>query len=389
MRRGRIFLFLAFILILILVGVLVVWQFVLQPGAQEGPAPTPTPEPVKVVFVAVPVVKGDTLKAESIEARGWPEDQVLPEMFLESEMPEIVGRQVKYDLNAGIPLLRSMLLDPGEQVSDAGSPWAHRIPRGSVAVSIPVSRLSSVSYAPRPGDHVDVIASVLFVDLDTEFQSILPNYTGLVVASGPPDPETGERDPLTVEIGSLLPRNLPDVTGEMGNPASASPGVYGRVAIDPVLGQAVFLVPSEQQRARLVSQMLLQDVVVLQMGDFQTIAEEEAKKQQEEAAAQEGAAQETQPAEEAQPTVKVPDVVTLIVTPQDAVTLNYLMFSGAELTLALRNIFDPDRLVVNPVTLQFLLEQYQIPVPVRLPYDLHPRIDDLQQPVLQNDVVAP
>jgi hypothetical protein len=254
-----------------------------------------------------------------------------------------------------------------------------------------VNRLSSVSYAPRPGDHVDIITSVLFVDLDTDFQSILPNYSGLVIASGPPDPETGERDPLTVSIGSLLPRQLPDsTTGQMTDSGTSVPGVYGRVAIDPVLGQAVLLIPSEQQRARLVSHMLLQDVVVLQMGDFKTIAEEEAQRQQEEAAAaQEGAAATPEGEEAAPPKVEIPDVVTLIVTPQDAVTLNYLMYSGAEMTLALRNIFDPDRLVVNPVTLQFLLEQYQIPVPVRLPYDLHPRVDDLQQPILQNDIETP
>ena len=196
MRRGRIFIFLALILILILVGVVVVWQFFLQPGTQQTTAPSPTPKPVKVVFVTSPVIKGATLKAESVAGRDWPEDQILPEMFLESEIPEIIGRQVKFDLNAGIPLMRNMLLEPGEQVSDEGSPWAHRIPRGSVAVSIPVRRLTSVSYAPRPGDHVDVIVTVLFVDLETDFQSILPNNTGMVISSGPADPETGERDPL-------------------------------------------------------------------------------------------------------------------------------------------------------------------------------------------------
>jgi pilus assembly protein CpaB len=133
----------------------------------------------------------------------------------------------------------------------------------------------------------------------------------------------------------------------------------------------------------MVSQMLLQDVVVLQMGNFPLEKEEELEQQQEEAAAQEGQEEGT---EEAPPPVEKPDVVTLIVTPQDAVTLNYLMFGGAKMTLALRNIYDPDRLVVNPVTLQFLLEQYQIPVPVRLPYGLHPRVDDVIEPVLRNDI---
>ena len=273
MRRGRIFIFLALILILILVGVVIVWQFFLQPQGDQTTASTPTPRPVRVVFVKTPIGKGDTLTVELVEARDWPEDQILPEMYLESEMPEVIGRQVKYDLNGGIPLLRSMLLEPGEQVTDEGSPWAHRIPRGSVAVSIPIRRLTSVSYAPRPGDHVDVIVTVLFVDLDTDFQAILPNNTGMVISSGPADPETGERDPLVVQIGSMMPDG------------SASPmGAYGRVAIDPVLGQAVYLVPSEVQRPRMVSQMLLQDVVVLQMGNFPLEEEEELARQQQQQA---------------------------------------------------------------------------------------------------------
>jgi len=272
----------------------------------------------------------------------------------------------------------------GEQI-DSIEVWVDaNIYKNSVAVSIPVSRLSSVSYAPRPGDHVNVIATVLFVDLDTEFQSILPNYTGLVIASGPPDPETGERDPLTVEVGSLLPRDFDPETGQMESPVSRVPGVYGRVAIDPVLGQAVYLVPSEQQRARLVSHMLLQDVIVLQMGNFPLEDEEELARQQEEQQAQ-AQAEGAEGQQEQAPQIEKPDVVTLIVTPQDAVTLNYLIFGGAKLTLALRNIYDPDRLVVNPVTLQFLLEQYQIPVPVRLPYGLQPRLDLLEEPVLPND----
>ena len=80
MHRGRVFLFLAFILILILVGVLVVWQSGLLGGGGDGVEPTPTPEPKRVVFIAAPLVKGDTVKDESIEARDWPEDDILDEM---------------------------------------------------------------------------------------------------------------------------------------------------------------------------------------------------------------------------------------------------------------------------------------------------------------------
>jgi pilus assembly protein CpaB len=79
--------------------------------------------------------------------------------------------------------------------------------------------------------------------------------------------------------------------------------------------------------------------------------------------------------------------VTLIVSPQDAISLNYLIYSGAQLTLALRSAGDASRIETEAVTLQFLLDQYNIPVPVKLPYGLEPRIDVLKSPDLPNDAV--
>jgi len=225
-----------------------------------------------------------------------------------------------------------------------------------VAVSIPADRLSLVSYAPRPGDHVNVIASLLFVDVDPDMQSILPNATGVVIASGPPDPATATRNPLTVEIAA---------------------GVYGKVVIDPVLGQAVFLLPSEPQRPRMVSHMLLQDVVVLQVGNFPLPGAD---------LQQAGQAEEPEPTPvpaegEAPPPTPVPDVITLIVRPQDAVALNFILLAqphaAAQLSLVLRGADDSSRENTLPVTLGFLLEQYQIPVPAKLPYSLNPRIDSI------------
>jgi pilus assembly protein CpaB len=45
---------------------------------------------------------------------------------------------------------------------------------GLVAVALPVDELSSVSYGIQPGDHIDVMMSFYFVDLDQETQAIEP-----------------------------------------------------------------------------------------------------------------------------------------------------------------------------------------------------------------------
>jgi pilus assembly protein CpaB len=78
-----------------------------------------------------------------------------------------------------------------------------------------------------------------------------------------------------------------------------------------------------------------------------------------------------------------------MVSPQDAVTLNYLIFSGAQITLTLRNPNDVDNYPpTEAATLQYLLSQYNIPVPAKLPYSLEPRIDSLVPPYMPNDAVS-
>jgi hypothetical protein len=126
----------------------------------------------------------------------------------------------------------------------------------------------------------------------------------------------------------------------------------------------------------------------LQVGDF---AWEEEKDTQANVVPQDDATQLVEPAPTEGEVVipegpKPPDVITLVVSPQDAVTLNYLIFSGAQLTLALRGTGDDTIELTEAATLQFLLDQYNISVPAKLPYGLEPRINDLVPPVLLNDI---
>jgi len=362
MRRGRIFFLLAFLLIIGLVGVGAVWYLLgLGSGGEEAVQDiTPTAPPIEVVIITQNIPQGYILDEEVLTSVPTQVELVAPGMFTSSNISELIGRQIKYEIQAGTPLMDTMLLKAGEQIPQSGSPWAINIPTGMVAVSIPIDKLSSVSYAPRPGDHVNVISSFLFVDIDTDFQTNTPSQSGVVIASGPADPVTGTRDPLTVEIAS---------------------GLYGKTLIDPVLGQAVFIYPSEAQRPRMVSQMLLQDVIVLQVGEFpQDIASDTDEITPEGEEGQEEQSQEQQ----VSTTAPKPSVITLIVRPQDAVTLNYIMYAqthvAAQLSLVLRSPTDNSQENILPVTLQFLLEQYEIPVPSRLPYSLNPRIDYLVPP---------
>jgi Flp pilus assembly protein CpaB len=384
MRRGRIFFLFAFLLLVVLVILLVVYlRFFRQPAGTEGTEVVvvqPTPALVMVLAVSQDIDLGGALSPDVLTAIPWPRDAANPEDYfvadneaqLESVKKELDGRTVRYPIKARTPLLKSMLRQEGE----FGSEFSVRIPHGQVAISIPINKLSSVSYAPRPGDHVDVIATFLFVDIDTDFQSSTPNHTGLVTAPGPPNPETGEPTTvqLTAGVSNLGKEGLPNPeTNERNPPQVLAPGIYGKVEIDPVLGQAIYLTPSEDQRPRMVSQRLLEDVTVLQIGTFPLQGQQ----------VQQTTEEEQQPTEEGNqaPAVVIPDVITLIMRPQDAIAVNYVLQAQAHasvrLSLALRAANDTARIAVLPVTLQFLLEQYQIPVPAKLPYALQPRTDEL------------
>ena len=372
MRRGRVFIYLALILILGLVAVYIVWdQFLNQPPQDAATAePTPAIEMVSILVVSQKIPRGTIIQEDMVSVQPIQRDLLLPGMM--TDIIDVQGKLAKFDLESGIPLTNGMIVDSAEQLSAIGSIAALSIPRGLVAVSIPINRLSSVSYAPRPGDHVNIIVSIQLVDLDTDFQTILPNNAGVVIAPGV-EGELGTNY-LTVRIDRL----------------GAGPEDIGKLGVVPGLDQPQYSVPSEKQRPRLVSQNLLQDAIVLGVGNF-PLEDEEPEETVPVVDEQTGEGQ--QPVEGEQPVETPapvpPDVITLIVSPQDAITLNYLIFSGAQMTLALRPSEDDTRVQTDAVTLQYLLDTYSIPVPVRLPYGMEPRVDGLSGATSKYEDVQP
>jgi pilus assembly protein CpaB len=302
-------------------------------------------------------------------------------------LDQVIGKKSLFDLEQGAFLTEAMVSDG--QVELAGSEASLYIENGMVAVSVPINRLSSVSYGLRPGDRVNVIVSLLFVDLDTQFQTVLPNFSSAVIAPGPAivvsfseENADGSAEEVSVTTNELLQT----LTAQIVAGGTVSP--IGRLDLDPTLGQPFYIVPSETQRPRSVSQTLIQNAMVLQVGTFELEGEAEAQAAAEaaaeQAAAEAEAAGEPAPAAAA-PVVVPPDVITLVVSYQDAVTLNYLILNGARLSLAMRPAEDSTVSETEAVTLQFLLDQYNIFVPAKQPYGLEPRLDQLLFPVLPND----
>jgi len=393
MRKGRIFFIIALILILGL-GAVAIFYFRGLPSSTPETAgevvEAPVVDMVGVIVVTQQTPRGYLLNETVLGTIDIPRDLLIEAYF--TDMGQVVGRQAKVDLESNMLLTRSMVVDSPDQLSATGSLAALSIPRGMVAISIPINRLTSVSYAPRPGDHVNVIATLLMLDLDTDFQTASPNRNAAVLGAGPGVVIGAETE---TDVSLDANTDLSKITGQTIGAGPSS--VMGRTAIDPLLEQTLYVVPSEDQRPRLVSQTLLQDAIVLGVGDFPLTdeVEEEPTSTQElppldEDPESPGAAEYTSEypveGELVKEEPKLPDLITLVVSPQDAVTLNYLVYAGSQLTLVLRPSGDDTRVQTEATTLDFLLTQYNIPVPVKLPYGMEPRIDDLLPPKLPNDV---
>jgi len=340
MRRGRIFIFLALILIIGLAVVAFVFRQFLLPGNQPAAVPQAAVT-VKVYIAGQNIPQGEPITDEVLSTIDVPQESVVSVMFTADQRAELVGKTARYPIDQGVPITRSMVSDG--TIAAGGPEWASRIPQGMTAIAIPTTRLTSVAFGIQDGAHVDVSACFLFVDIDPSFQTELPNHVGSLVAPG------------TAAEGGV-----PGVTINVGGDS----GVQGRTEVETSFQQGIYVLPSEDhQRPRMVCQMIVQNASVLKLGTFDLP----------QPPVQDPEAQQTVQQ------VEIPDIVSLIVTPQDSVTLSYLVYSGAKITMFLRNVQDDSRVATEAATLQFLLSQYNIPVPAKLPYSMQPRIDSLSE----------
>jgi Flp pilus assembly protein CpaB len=346
MRGGRILIFI--VLIVLVVIILAVVAYTQLPNLM---APQPTQAALtEVYYAAQNIPQGTKITKEMLGTFSIPSDKVADVMFTVGEEGALEGQTARFTLEQGVVITSSMVGEGPVEV--AGPAWAAKIPSGMVAATIPTNRLSLVGYGVQDGAHVNVNACMLFVDVDASFQSQLPNYVSVMKDVFFP----ANAQPLI---------SLEPFTQEL-------PSRQGRTEIDPTFQKPIYVVPSEAQRPRLVCQMILQDVVVLKLGNFSAQVAAPAEPDATPSAAQAQAAS--------------PDIVTLMVNPQDSISLNYFVYTGAMLSMSLRNPNDTSRFAAESATLTSLLTQYNISLPSKLPYAVQPRTDTLVPPSLPNDV---
>jgi Flp pilus assembly protein CpaB len=364
MRRGRIFIYLALIIVVVIVGAVIYLKT--KGGAENQTAALTQTAVVKqfvqVISAAQPIAPGTMITEAMLTSYQMPEANLVQGLFTDSR--DVVNMYAKVSIPQGAPITATELTSTAGNINLPGSTWAAYIPQGLTAISIPVTRLSSAAFSIRDGDYVNVIVSMILLDIDPATQSALPEMiAGIKIDAGA----------LTITPSDLA---------------------NGHFQSDEVTNALTYLYPSESQRPRMVTQMIMQNVQVMHVGSFPLPGEANSEELNPQGGAAAADAATPQPAGQGQPQtttgVVKPDIVTLMVTPQDAVTLTYMIYSNVQINLTLRNPNDQEAGVQpDAAMLEYLLTQYNIPVPAKIPYSLNPRLDTLQQPTLANDKVTP
>jgi hypothetical protein len=345
MRRGALLLVIGIIVLLGIVALVLLQGVGGTQNPQTGtPTPTERPPSVTVLIALQDIQRGQPIPDEVIGERelvGTTERQAVDQGMLisnDNNREYMKGKIARQDIKNDQVILKDFVLDAANYLR--GSEASLFIPQGMVAVAFPVDRLASVAYAIQPGDHIDVLSTFLLVNVDPDLQTVLPNMTSLL------KPDGSLSEPFVVGVPGELP---PDNT-----PINMGPG-----PTDPY------------QRPRAVTQLTLENVLVLRFGEWP----------------QEGGAtpvptvvvtgtRTAQNPNVVPPTntpVPKPDIVTLALPRQDALVLLYLLHTGTTIEFALRPAGDVETgFNLQPVTLAYTFQRFQIEEPPKLPYATEP-----------------
>jgi len=154
---------------------------------------------------------------------------------------------------------------------------------------------------------------------------------------------------------------------------------YGILGAMPVM-----IVPSEWPRPRLTTQMTIQNALVVYVGDFPENGRIFGGSEPTpvplptdvEPVEEEPAGTGTPRATAAPPR---PDIISLAVSPQEAVTMTYFVESKIPITFALRPANETGTQSTQQVTLEYIMGTYAIDVPARRPYGVEPAIRSIRQ----------
>ena len=310
-------------------------------GSGEEAPPTVTDSEqtrfVEVVVARVPIPVGTQLRAELLTTELRPATNVAVRAgYVFNTVESLEGAIIGTAVSQGQEILDAMLALNPTDLASFGSDLALYVEQGQVAVAFPINEFSGASFAMRPGDRVDVLMTMLLVEVDPEFQSVLPNIVQ----------EVDETALLNGE-NFLFP-----------------PVPAGRLELIPFINQVAFVGPRVPVSIpRPVTQLTVQQAEVLWVGTWP------------------GDTEDPQLISPTQVRLEDrPDIVILGLSTQDALVLKWALEAGINIDLVLRAQGDASVFVTTSVSLPQMVEQSGITIPEGGEFRLEPPIYEVEEP---------
>ena len=169
MRGGRIFIIIGvFLGLLTMVAALIILSRPEAPPALSTPT---APKTTKVVVAVQNVGEGTKVVPQAVELREQEINEVPPGALV--YVSQALDKIARITINQG-QIVQESMLTTEEEIISSGRNASILIPKGRVAIALPLDKLSSVGYALEHGDSVDVLLTMKFIDVDEQSQTELP-----------------------------------------------------------------------------------------------------------------------------------------------------------------------------------------------------------------------
>ncbi len=333
----------------------------LAPDGVDTADPLETPPTLVEVVVSLQTVpRGHQMTPDILALDMRPAENVSSNVI--TSIDDALDLFARTDIYQGETLTFDTLVDDITKVGlDSYGP-SSLIPPGYVAQSVPMNRLTGVGYGISEGDYVDIMVTFFFRQIDEEFQTYLPNDAAFYLEEQIEAIEaSGSGDPLAI----------------ISEPVIFYVSPIGRFEELPT-GDLAHISPNDDDIAPrpVPVTMIIQNARVVQVGQYRlpgnpadlipTATPEPVE---------EGAPTPTAPPAATPTATPAPnDVLVVALQPQQQLLLRYAIGVNAQVFFALRGVNDGQLYSVENMTLDFLLERFNVEIPPNLGYSVETTI---------------
>jgi len=111
-------------------------------------------EPIQIVVPKETLPVGSVMSAHNLAVRPVPNAFVHDQAVRPEELDAVLGHRVMHQVNSGEPVLMSHVSQK------RGSGFSNLVEKGKRALTVPVDSVSSMAGLLRPGDRIDLLATV-------------------------------------------------------------------------------------------------------------------------------------------------------------------------------------------------------------------------------------